>query len=114
MTDTWVLRVTKRKGEKVVPVDVRKTDGSMPGGETFWKTKILAEGAIRLRNRPPSQWDKYLIPRFTTEPVGIRLTGESRRDLVIRDRIDAAAARNSSANVWESRNGSCMDLGTHW
>ena len=77
----------KRKGEKVVPQNVRKTDGSMPGGEKFWKTKILAEEKIRLQGRPPSKWDPYLVPRFTDKPVGIRLTEERKRDLAIGEEL---------------------------
>jgi hypothetical protein len=75
----------KRKGEKVLPKNVRKTDGSMPGGEKFWKNKILAEEAIRMKDRPPAKLDKYLIPRFADEPIGVRLTAERRGDILLGD-----------------------------
>jgi hypothetical protein len=33
----------KGKGEKVLPQNVTRTDGAPPGGEAFWKEKILEQ-----------------------------------------------------------------------
>jgi hypothetical protein len=57
----------------------------MPSGEKFWKNKILVEEAIRIKDRPPAELNKYLIPRFTNEPIGVRLTTKRRDDILLRD-----------------------------
>jgi hypothetical protein len=49
ITDLTAQILYKKKGEKVVPVNIRKTDGSMPGGETFWKFNP-SEGPLRWRS----------------------------------------------------------------
>jgi hypothetical protein len=92
----------KRKGEKVLPQNVRKTDGSMPGGEKFWKNKILEREAIRMKNRPPAKLDKYLIPRFTDQPVGIRLIAERRRDILIGEEL-TTQERDLMLQMFENR-----------
>ena len=63
----------KRKGEKVLPQNVTRTDGASPGGETFWKEKILEQEKEKLKGRQPGKLDKWLTPRFTDAPVGSKL-----------------------------------------
>ena len=77
----------KRKEKKVLPVNVARTDGATPGGETFWKDAILEREREKLKNRPPGEYDKWLIPRFTDAPVGTRLTPERRKTIQIGEEL---------------------------
>jgi len=71
-----VSTLYKKKGEKVLPQNVPRTDGAPPGGEIFWKDEILKQEKEKLKSRKPGRFDKWLTPRFTDAPVGLRLTPE--------------------------------------
>lgn len=71
-----VSTLYKRKGVKVLPQNVARTDGAAPGGEVFWKDEILKQEKEKLKARKPEKFDKWLTPRFTDDPVGSRLTPE--------------------------------------
>lgn len=71
-----VSTLYKRKGVKVLPQNVARTDGASPGGEVFWKEKILEQERKKLKDRTPGRFDKWLTPRFTDAPVGSRLTSD--------------------------------------
>jgi hypothetical protein len=75
---------------------------ALPGGEKFWKNKILEREAIRMKNRPPAKLDKYLIPRFTDQPVGTRLTAERRRDILIGEEL-TTQERDLMLQMFENR-----------
>jgi hypothetical protein len=53
-----VSALYKRKGVKVMPQNVPRTDGARPGGEVFWKNKILEEEKEKLKGRKPGKFDK--------------------------------------------------------
>ena len=63
----------KRKAQKVRPVDASASDGSHPGGDKDWKTRITE----RLEYQPDtSRYGKWVILRITTLAVGSQLTPE--------------------------------------
>ena len=64
----------KRKGVKVLPQNVARTDGAAPGGVVFWKDKILVGEKMRPRNRKPERLDQWLTLCFTESPVGTRIS----------------------------------------
>ena len=66
----------KRKAQKVLPVNQPRLKSDAPGGEARWKTSVLEQEKEQLRDRPPSKWDKWLIPRFAQTPEGTRLTSK--------------------------------------
>jgi len=66
----------KRKGEKVLPQNVARTDGASPGGETFWKDRVLKQEKEKLKSRESGRYDKWLTPRFTDALEGSRLTAD--------------------------------------
>ena len=77
----------KRKADKVLPQNVARTDGERPGGEIFWKDKILKAEREKLKDRKPGRFDKWLIPRFSDAPVGSRLTPERRAQIPISEEL---------------------------
>jgi hypothetical protein len=77
----------KRKGKKVLPVNIARTDGAAPGGETFWKEKILEKEKEKLKGRPPGKFDRWLTPRFTDAPVGTRLTPERKATIQVGEEL---------------------------
>lgn len=79
----------KRKGEKVLPQNVARKDGARPGGEVFWKDKILIEEEARRKDRIPGKFDKWLIPRFTDKPVGTRLTSKRLSSIPVGEELTA-------------------------
>jgi hypothetical protein len=46
-----VSTMYKRKGQKVLPQNVARTDGATPGGEVFWKDSILKQEQEMLKGR---------------------------------------------------------------
>src|SRR3954454_22776048 len=55
-----VSTLYKKKGEKVLPQNVPRTDGAPPGGEIFWKDEILKQEKEKLKSRKPGRFDKWL------------------------------------------------------
>ena len=73
----------KRKDQKVLPVNEAKKHSNGPGGEVRWKAAVLEKEQETLRNRVPSRWDTWLIPRFAQTPERTRLTSEREQALDI-------------------------------
>lgn len=65
----------KTKDRKVRPVDSDRTDGSHPAGTLYWLEPILQKEVSRPL-LPEMPYDEWLTPKFSTIPVGSRLTPE--------------------------------------
>jgi len=104
-----VSTLYKRKGEKVLPQNVARTDGAAPGGETFWKEKILEQEKEKLKGRTPGRFDKWLTQRFTDAPVGSRLTPDREESISIgeeltqqeRELLFACLSNREMALAWD-------------
>ena len=82
-----VSTLYKRKADKVMPQNVARKDGTRPGGEVFWKDKILDAEKEEQQGREPGRFDKWLIPRFSKAPVGTRLTPERKAKIPLGEEL---------------------------
>ncbi|KAJ6110196.1 hypothetical protein N7486_002431 [Penicillium sp. IBT 16267x] len=74
----------KRVADKVHPVSVPLTDGSVPEGQPGWKKVCLEKYHTRFRARDErTRFDRYLKPRIAEFARGARLTPEREEKLVV-------------------------------
>ncbi|KAJ6110929.1 hypothetical protein N7486_003164 [Penicillium sp. IBT 16267x] len=74
----------KRVADKVHPVSVPLTDGSVPEGQPGWKKVCLEKYHTRFRARyERTRFDRYLKPRIAEFARGARLTPEREEKLVV-------------------------------
>ena len=113
---TEVATLYKRKDQKVLPVNQARITGEGPGGEARWKKGVMEKEEMLLQGRPPSKWDKWLIPRIATTPEGTRLTPDRRATLHIGSELQPAEVdvlmrvllNREMALSWEFREIGCI------
>ena len=79
MVGPLVSGMYKRKAERMLPVNTDESTGEKPGGsvdwyDRMWKMKIT-DNQHREKD-PPTPFDEYLVPRFSSIKRGTRLTPE--------------------------------------
>jgi hypothetical protein len=80
----------KKKALKVLPLNIPRPTSGRPGGDPKWREKALAAEEVLYLDRPPAKLDRWLIPRFSQERPGIRLTEERKAGVQIGEEITDA------------------------
>jgi hypothetical protein len=78
-----VRAMYKRKAEKVRPVDSHESDGSTPGGRPDWKERAIRQQLLTVPVRELGPYDHLFEPRYTSKPVGYRLTPKRLKDVLV-------------------------------
>ena len=82
-----VATAYKRKAQKIQPVDWSISDGSKSGGRQDWKAREVDRERRLGLDQPRGEFDRLLIPKFSTMRRGSRLIEERREAMRIGEEL---------------------------
>jgi hypothetical protein len=76
--------IYKRKADKIKPVDLDKSDNSIPGESKSWRENIIREEMKNVNPDSDDLYAKWLISKFFKITKGSRLIPERIEKLIVR------------------------------
>ena len=80
LEDAEINTLSKKKADKIKPMDLPHPGGIKPGGALNWRTKAISQELYQL-----GKYAGWIIPKFSSIKKGTRLTSERLKKLKLGD-----------------------------